>query len=184
MSNATQTYPTKLHLACGTAYLQGWCNIDLDAHAADLHCDLRNPLPFLSNSVDYIFCEHFFEHIDKADGVRFLHECKRVLKPKGRLRISTPNLHYMVQMYLENKIDAWANVQWLPATRCDMINEGMRSWGHIYLYDQEELALAFAAAGFDTLQWQSWHQSTDVNLQNLEYRPFHQELIAEAVKVL
>jgi len=36
--------------------------------------------------------EHFIEHISFADAVKFLAEVRRLLKPGGTLRLSTPDL--------------------------------------------------------------------------------------------
>ena len=73
----------KIHLGCGTNYIDGWVNVDLDSVLADVHLDLRNPLPYADTSVDFIFNEHFIEHITRDEALGFLKECRRVLKPGG-----------------------------------------------------------------------------------------------------
>ena len=57
----------KLHLGCGTNYIQGWVNVDLDSPVADRQLDLRNPLPYSNGSTAFIFNEHFIEHISEED---------------------------------------------------------------------------------------------------------------------
>jgi predicted SAM-dependent methyltransferase len=172
----------KLHLACGPHYFQGWTNIDIESQVADVIHDLRLALPYADNTVDFIFTEHFFEHIDKDQGLQFLVDCYRVLKPGGRIRISTPDLRYMAQIYLEGKLDIWSDVNWLPETPCDLINEGMRFWGHVYLYDKQKLTTVALSSGFGSLYWPKWHESDFPCLRKLERRPFHNELILEAEK--
>ena len=39
-------------------------------------------------------------------------------------------------------------MQWAPRTPCDMVNEAMRLWGHLYVWDEDELMSALATAGF------------------------------------
>jgi ubiquinone/menaquinone biosynthesis C-methylase UbiE len=53
-----------------------------------LHGDARQ-LPFRDNSFDVLCCFQVLEHLE--DGPAFLFEAKRVLKPGGRLLLTTPN---------------------------------------------------------------------------------------------
>lgn len=170
----------KVHLGCGTNYLNGWKNVDLDSEVADINLDLRGPLPFADSSVDYIFNEHFIEHITREEGIHFLIECRRVLKPNGVLRVSTPDLRYLITQYLSGKLDEWENVGWVSKSACQLINEGMRWWGHQFLYDEEELKAALLEAGFLKIDKVQHHHSTHTALLNLECRPWHHELIMEA----
>jgi predicted SAM-dependent methyltransferase len=170
----------KVHLGCGMNYITGWINIDLDSSQADIKADLRLPLPYADSSVDLIFNEHFIEHISREDGRKFLAECYRVLKPGGVLRVSTPDLRWLVAQYIGGKLDEWTDVGWLPRTSCELINEGMRSWGHLYLYDLPELNLAMRSVGFVEITQVAHRESSVPGLGGLECRPWHQELIIEA----
>jgi len=81
----------RLHVGCGTEIISGWCNIDLqELPGIDLVLDVTREFPF--SDADYIFCEHFIEHLRFDDGLRFLEGCWRSLTDGGVLRISTPNL--------------------------------------------------------------------------------------------
>jgi predicted SAM-dependent methyltransferase len=77
---------TSVQFGCGGNILPGFEN-----HDADLPID-RHPLPFESNSVDFIFAEHVFEHVPPAAGLGFLDECFRILKSGGRIRLCVPIL--------------------------------------------------------------------------------------------
>jgi predicted SAM-dependent methyltransferase len=172
----------RLHLGSGTVRHEGWLNVDLDGADADLHLDLREPLPFESGSTEFIFNEHFIEHLTRADAVLFLRECRRVLAPAGVLRLSTPDLRFLMEQYLARDIDEWAGL-WEPATPCRMVNEGMRLWGHEFLYDADELALALREAGFAEQRFVPWRESEIPELTGLESRPYHHELIVETFGV-
>lgn len=173
----------KLHLGCGSNSFPGWINVDIDSSSADQLLDLTAPLPYQDSSVSHIFTEHFIEHITREQAVALLKECYRVLSPQGVIRISTPNLHYLVSCYCANDKAQWGNL-WQPNTRCQMMNEGLRSWGHQFVYDAEELVQVINEAGFHSISFQNYRQSTDQNLISLETRPFHNELIVEAYKSL
>lgn len=171
----------KLHLGCGSVNFPGWINIDLDSPTADLLLDLTQPLPFEDSSISHIFNEHFIEHVTREQAVTFLKECFRVLTPDGAIRITTPNLRFLAHSYFSNNINEWGDL-WQPNSRCQMMNEGMRSWGHQFVYDAEELSRIIGEAGFNLITFQEYRASTDANFSELESRPYHNELIVEARK--
>lgn len=170
----------KIHLGCGSNYINDWVNIDLDSPVADAHADLRKPLPYANSSVEFIFNEHFLEHISREEGTAFLKECRRVLKRGGVFRVSTPDLRWLVTQYVGGKLDEWKNVGWMPETSCRLLNEGMRLWGHQFVYDLPELRGALQEAGFSDIRQVHYRESAYSELVGLECRPWHQELIVEA----
>ena len=172
----------KLHLGSGTVKLKDWQNVDLETPEADMHLDLREKLPFGDNLITHIYNEHFIEHITREEAVNLLKECYRVLKTDGVLRLSTPDLKYLAIAYLSRNITEWKNVSWQPGTPCFLINDAMRKWGHQFLYDAEELVKVLAEAGFNSVQFVNYGESSDSELVGLETRPFHKELIVEARK--
>jgi predicted SAM-dependent methyltransferase len=172
----------KLHLGCGTNILPGWANIDVDGPSAVLRWDLTQPLPLQTGTVSFIFNEHFIEHITRPQAVALLSECYRLLIPGGVLRISTPSLRKLIDEYLLNRTTEWIDVDWHPATPCQMMNEAMRLWGHQFLYDETELKTLLYACGFAEIVDVGWRESRRGELRNLECRPFHDEIILEATK--
>lgn len=182
---------TKLHIGCGTNYFDGWINIDNNSDnnifKLDLNLDLRNPLPFRDNSVDYIFNEHFLEHLTVQEGLKALIEFRRVLKPSGVLRIAMPDLVGAINLYLnENwKTDCAGFLQaaglGFVKTRAEMLNMNFRCWGHQWLYDWEELERRLQEAGFNEVKQCQLMQSEHPDLINLETRN-ESTLIAEATK--
>lgn len=171
----------KLHLGCGTNRLVGWFNVDLDSPDADFRQDLREPLPLPDACASHVFSEHMIEHMERAEGLALLRECHRLLDGDGVLRLSTPDLKVLARAYLEGRTDGWAPL-WQPANPCRMMNEGMRSWGHLFMYDADELAAVLAEAGFTRMVGAAWRQSDDTALRGLECRPYRGELIVEARK--
>lgn len=87
----------RLHLGCGTNHRAGWTNVDCQARLnPDFVCDLSQPRwPWLSNSIENIYCNHLFEHLPNT--VAVMTECHRILKPGGELEVIVPfagNLNY------------------------------------------------------------------------------------------
>jgi len=96
-----------LHLGCGTRYLPGFLNIDGNLfNRIDLWLDVRNGLPFSSNTVDSIYSTHMFEHFYPDELQAILRECARVLKPGGGIRLIVPNLANAIAAYSQ-KQSAW-----------------------------------------------------------------------------
>lgn len=91
-----------------TMFHNGWVNIDvhpnLDGFAQNWGFkyqlwDVREGLPYGTESVDMIFASHMFEHLTYAEGQEFLRECRRVLKPDGVLRLSVPDAGKLARYY-------------------------------------------------------------------------------------
>jgi predicted SAM-dependent methyltransferase len=173
----------QLHLGCGGNLLPGWANVDLDAAAGAIRHDLTGPFPLPPETVKFIYSEHFIEHITRGQALALLRECHRVLAPGGVIRLSTPNLKKLLDEYLAGRTTEWSDVDWHPETTCQMLNEGMRLWGHQFVYDLDELTLLLKEAGFRHVNQAAWRESRHPELKGLECRPFHGEIIVEAIKL-
>lgn len=171
----------KLHLG-GGVYKQGWVNIDLETPEADMNYDLTQPLPCEDSSGQFIYSEYFIEHIGRNHGYALLRECRRALAREGVIRLSTPDLASLVDRFRQRDISQWSDVGWTPDSACNLLNQCMRLWGHTYLYDEEELTRMFMEAGFARPRAMAWGQSPHKDLQGLETRPYHRDLILDVAK--
>ena len=67
------------------------------------HVDRRGPvedLGFLQDdSVDLIFASHILEHFGRYEAEEVLKEWRRVIKPRGVLRLAVPNFRAVVELY-------------------------------------------------------------------------------------
>ncbi|HBI16893.1 MAG TPA: hypothetical protein DDY52_01920 [Candidatus Moranbacteria bacterium] len=178
-----------LNIGCGTDYKQGWINIDNNSEnnikKLDLKWDLRCALPFPDDCVDFIYSEHFFEHLTVDEGKKSLRDFFRVLKKGGVMRTSMPNLKDVVEMYL--------NPEWKKScmikkfgldyiqTSAEMINVSFRHWGHKWLYDYEELKRRLVEIGCVNIEQCLLGQSKYDDLKNLEIRN-ESTLIVEVTK--
>ncbi len=150
----------KLHIGSGPVVLPGWTNVDLEDHDGVQHVlDVRDGLPF--ENAEYIFAEHFIEHLTHDEGLRFLAECRAALNESGALRLSTPNLDWVWStQYHRPSAD--------PVSDCFAINKSFRGWGHQFLYNVETLTSALKDVGFGDVRICGYGESTHDELRNLE----------------
>lgn len=111
-----------VNFGCGGNILPGWENHDMEV-------DITNPLPYKSECVDMILAEHVGEHTDGPSLYRFLAECHRILKPKGKVRLCCPVIgHWMTR---EQAVDLTVN------------------HGHLQVLNENNLRTFLWMAGFD-----------------------------------
>jgi predicted SAM-dependent methyltransferase len=134
----------KLNLGCGDNVLEGWLNSDiLDIGHDKIFVDAREAFPFPNNTFRFVYSEHLLEHLDYGDGLNFLKECHRVLQPGGVLRISTPDLGFLVDFYLNDTPENQAYLRWASqfywqssvCFKAFVVDRYFRSWGHRCIYD-------------------------------------------------
>jgi predicted SAM-dependent methyltransferase len=173
---------TKLHLGCGSNHFDGWANIDFFGPQGTIKWNLTKPLPAKSASIRFIYAEHFIEHLTRREGAALLRNCFELLTRGGVIRISTPNLEFLVQQYRLGRTVEWRDVGWSPMSPAQMLNESFREWGHQFVYDANELLCALREAGFENPSIVGWRESRYLELRGRERRPCHGDLIVEAVK--
>jgi predicted SAM-dependent methyltransferase len=95
-----------LHLGCGVKFLPGFVNIDANPfQKLDLWLDVRHGLPFRTSSVESIYSTHMVEHFFPDELERLFHECFRVLKAGGGMRLIVPSLRNAIVAYQENRAE-------------------------------------------------------------------------------
>lgn len=169
----------KLHLGCGENLLPGWLNTDFfPDNPAVVHLDLTRPFPMADASFDLIFSEHVIEHLPLAGGINMLRESYRVMKSGARIRISTPSLPTLLAIYerpsdpdhrryLDWHLGAWLGES-AVRTPAIVLNDFMRNWGHLLIYDPETLRAMLKNAGFEQVTECELQRSVDDRLAGLE----------------
>lgn len=140
-----------------------WLNGDLIA--GDIYINAQKQLPFPDNSLDLIFTEHFIEHLPQQSAITFLKESHRILKPSGVLRISTPDLKGILEVYQDRNnivsqktaVDRHiynhrSSFNSAEGNACQFVNDMFRLWGHHYIYDKASLINALKISGFQDFQ--------------------------------
>ena len=130
------------------------------------------PLPFEDRAVDQVFAEHLIEHLTPRNGLLLCAEIRRILRPGGLLRMSTPDLALFAELYQAARtgrddrerarmLQEIAQVDpsvheyvvgeaqpWTPSPAF-LLNHIFRLWGHEWVYDADELTDLLVSAGFD-----------------------------------
>ena len=164
-----------LQVACGGNYIEGWLNTDVFPHLALLFLDATKRFPIKSNSVLYIFSEHFIEHISRCSVLSFFSESFRVLKPGGALRISTPDLESLTYAYLNNTDQISELNQHsrklgyrFAEYSVDVLNRVFMEDRHVCLYDSSVLEQMLTTVGFINITRHKVGESCHSELTGIE----------------
>jgi predicted SAM-dependent methyltransferase len=170
---------TRLHIGCGQNLLDGWLNSDFSPGITGvIHLDAAQPFPFEDGALDFIYSEHMIEHLPYQEGMVMLSECHRVLRPGGVLRLTTPDLLFLIELYsgdnsqLQDDYIKWATDTFISHAPgyadTFVVNNFFRDWGHQFIYDRKTLQEALERAGFTAINECSIGESSHVDLRGLE----------------
>ncbi len=128
--------PYKLHLGCGSVFLDGFINIDIkmpsDGHV-DLIADARS-LPFHDRTCSEIRAYHLIEHIKRPDILKTLVHWFALLANGGKLRLELPDFDRVVYNYM------LGNDSFLDHIFGNQENEGQfHYWGYNFLRLKRDL---------------------------------------------
>jgi len=174
----------KLEIGALVASLDGWLSTDVDPFSEGaVFLDATKPFPFDCGTFDYIYSEHMIEHISWQNGQTMLRECHRVLKPRGVMRIATPDLEVVLGLYSptlsaeqKNYIE-WMARKALPGVSTHqaafVINNAFRNWGHQFIYDGNLMTLALERCGFTDIRRCAYGESNEEHLRQIEMHGKH-----------
>jgi 2-polyprenyl-3-methyl-5-hydroxy-6-metoxy-1,4-benzoquinol methylase len=97
--------------------------------------DIAHGVPFKDGEFDVVFAGEVVEHL--LDTLGFLGECRRILRPRGVLLLTTPNLAY------------WRNLlQWARQQQFFFVDHRAGENGHVRYFAPRTLRAALGEAGF------------------------------------
>jgi SAM-dependent methyltransferase len=159
--------PHYLNLGCGPQVIDGFVNIDFfTSPGISYGADIRYPLKISNNIFDGIICEHTFEHLSYVEASRLMHECYRILKPGGILRVIVPDLELFIRNYSnQNKMwfAEWEKLMFSESIDFQRVNRRLSSkleaisfvtqeYGHVSCWDFETLEFYLTNAGFSEVK--------------------------------
>jgi predicted SAM-dependent methyltransferase len=151
-----------LHVGCGRRLLTGWINLDIEPFpGVDLVVDASRKLPF--QELEAVYAEHFLEHLRVDAAVAFLARAQRALASGSWIRLSTPNLDWVVHMQYERT--AWGEEK---AMRGLLLNRAFHAWGHHFLWNREALELVLQAVGFEEVRFCGYGESVLEQFRGIE----------------
>lgn len=168
----------KIQVGAGPNDFPDWLNTDIEPRSTQVYLDITQKLPFADHSVRYVYAEQVIEHVPFEAALQFLKECRRVLQPGGRLRIATPNLDHLLDLWAKEKTPIQKkliefqmlhnSLSPVPLPETALLNLMMHAWGHQFVYDPESLRRAFRAAGLEPIEVKSG-ESDDPALRGVEH---------------
>ncbi len=173
----------KIHMGCGNNYLDGWINTDFRPNAKRIFLDITRRFTFPDNTFDYAFTEHVIEHVPYLAGKNLIQESFRVLKPGGTLRIVTPDINFLIALYQDEQKQLHKDyIKWnadlfvrekAPHTALSVVNNFVRDWGHVYIYDIPTLKAEMEKIGFINIKTPALNQSEHDALRGIEHEKRH-----------
>jgi predicted SAM-dependent methyltransferase len=90
----------RLNWGCGGWVPAGWINSDIrEAPGINLPCNILEGLPLETGTIDYATSMHALQEVSFTSLVPVLQELRRVLKPRGVLRLGLPDLDKGIAAY-------------------------------------------------------------------------------------
>jgi predicted SAM-dependent methyltransferase len=158
----------RVQVGCGPHHLrQEWWNTDLRPFdGIDEAMDATLPWRW-KNILDFVYAEHFIEHLAIEDGLKFLVEAGNALKVGGKIRLTTPSLEWVVRTHF--RVDRLDQKSRLEDTF--KINRAFHGWGHQFLYSGDMLHEIVSQAGFEDVTFFRWGRGSVPELNELERHP-------------
>ncbi len=169
----------KLQIGCQDHPMPDWLNADIEPKSIDtILMDATTTFPLPNDTFDYVFSEHMIEHVSLEGGDKMIQECYRVMKKGGKIRIVTPDLAFLIELYQKEKTQVqedylkFSNKYFTkyerPLWDTMVINNFVRDWGHQFIHDEKSLKYLLEKAGFKNFKREKVYESSDPVFQNLE----------------
>lgn len=123
--------------------------------------DVTKEIPKPDGLVDIILCSHFLEHLTREQGLAFLKECRRALKPDGLIRLAVPDARLLSQKYVKGEIMEYRHVN----VGVERATDGAEALfhlllaGHQTIYDEGSLKQQLEKAGFAEIERMPFNKS-------------------------
>jgi len=169
----------KIHLSIGGWAIGGWLNAGLLNGAGLIESlDLRKcPYPWTDESASHIFLNRVLEQLSFPTAVRILHECWKLLKPGGILRICTFNLDFLRDVF-DQASDLYSDyIRWITDNHIPLAqgydpafvtNHIIQERKYSYMFDATILCSTLEELKFVDLKFFPPGRSDSETMTNLE----------------
>lgn len=183
----------RVAVGCGSVQVPGWISTDVSRHT-NCWLDLLQPWPVPPGRVVRIYGDNVIEHFTLPEARRVLRFAFDALAPRGRIRLTTPDVERTAHAYLHDPALTSRHLQrhrdrgYLAEHPVDMLRVTFAESGHHvgYMYDFASLAAELRRAGFVDVTRCESGESADPNFIGLESRGTETEvatsLVVEAEK--
>jgi predicted SAM-dependent methyltransferase len=181
--------PYKVLLGAGDTTLDGWLATDI-AWNAPMYLDATGTWPFPGGSVSHIYGDHMVEYATLPGTRALLGEALRVLRPGGKLRLSSPDVERIARIYLDGPeeirrqcMDENRGAGYEVHYPVDLLRNTFVEAGHQdgYLFDFAALSREFEEAGFVNVARHESGESDDPELRGLERRATSSAALRELI---
>lgn len=154
----------KVNVGCGPKARPGWINVDIQSFpSVDKVMDVTQSWDF--KKLDYVYSEHFLEHLAIDKGIEFLVNAGKSLKNGGFLRLSTPNVEWVLKTHYK-----WGQLDSPDAALNSVaaINRAFYGWGHRFLYSPALLKELLSQIGYKEISFKSYGESDIDEFKDIE----------------
>lgn len=155
----------RLQVGCGPQHVRDdWWNVDVRAfQGIDEVMDVTLPWRWRS-CLNYVYGEHFLEHLEIRKAHDFLCQAHAALKSGGKIRLSTPSLEWVLSTHFDlNASDSRMAIEQTLA-----VNRAFYGWGHRFLYSRPMLVRVLSACGFTEIKFFAYGESDTPSLRGIE----------------
>lgn len=170
----------RLNVGCGPLHIwQDWWNVDIREFEGIDECkDVTQPWTW--RNLELIFAEHFLQALAMEDALKFFTHAGRALRVGGVMRLSTPNLRWVVLTHLRPlETDRRRSVEGTLS-----INRAFHGWGHKFLWTDAMLAEVLESMGFEDVKFHAYGQSKVPALSGRESHGNHADAFGQPSVVI
>lgn len=154
----------KVQVGCGPKnILADWWNVDIRSFPGiDEAMDATQPWKY--QNLNFVYGEHFLEHLGLDGAIAFLSNVWSSLKEGGLIRLSTPSLEWVLSTHFD--LSESASKSRIISTFA--MNRAFHGWGHQFLYSKEFLEDLLKNIGYKEIKFCEYGESQHPELMKME----------------
>lgn len=156
----------------------GWLATDI-TWRCPYYLDITKAWPMPPETVSHVFADNVVEHLTLPEAREFFIHAQTAMAPGGRIRLATPDIHSLADLYLngpegtvQDALSWFAGRGVLAEHPVDLLRTAFAEYGHHagYMWDPASMRAELTRAGFERIEILPAGQSADPELRGLEVR--------------